>query len=67
VLGHQEPQTHHVAGDLLGKQLPDVTLDVDWIDFFVPILFAGAEGLDLLGLAIRSILVEFFFEGRTER
>jgi hypothetical protein len=66
VFWNQQPQAHEVAGDLVGQKLPHAALETERIAGFRTGAFLGSLGLDL-PLSDRSILIEFFFEGRTLR
>ena len=66
VFGNQQPQAHQVAGDLVGQELPHAAFDAERIAGLGAGAFLGPLGLDL-PISDRSILIEFFFEGRTLR
>jgi hypothetical protein len=66
VLGDQQPQPHQVARDLVGQELPHAALDAERIAGLGAGALLGPLGLDR-PISDRSILIEFFFEGRTLR
>jgi hypothetical protein len=67
VLGHQQPDPHLVAGDLVGQQLTDLPLQTLRVGRFGAPTLGGALGQNRQrrGLGIKD--VEFFFAGRNRR
>jgi hypothetical protein len=66
VLGDQQPKADKIAGDLIGQELPHAALEAERIARLGAGAFLGPLGLDF-PISDRSILIEFFFEGRTLR
>ena len=64
--GDKQPQPGQVSHDLVGEQLPHASLDAFRVARYRLGAFLGGLCFDG-GLSIRSVAIEFFFEGRTPR
>ncbi len=64
--GDEQPQPGQVSHDLVGEQLPHASLDAFRVARYGLGAFLGDLCFDG-GLSIRSVAIEFFFEGRTPR
>ena len=67
VLGHQEPDAHHVAADLVGEALADRALDAPGVGRLLAAALLGPLGVDGEAFAVGAKPMEFFFEGRSPR
>ena len=67
MLGHQQPQAHHVARDLVGQQLTHAPFDRPRVGRLGAYAALGAISFSLDGVSIGPIPVEFFFVGRIRR
>jgi hypothetical protein len=66
VLGHEEPKSHEVAGDLVGQELPHAALNALGIARLEPSAKQGTLCFDGW-FSGRSVAIEFFFEVRSLR
>ena len=64
MLRYQEPKPHHVSGNFIGQELPDLSFEASRVCLFDASFLGGAKCFNIAWLSVWLKFVEFFFVGR---